>query len=134
MGHNCPIQQRLLWHLTWSMVEVVACPTAEVIKWAHARTSCGVLLKGIIMAFVPIEISEFVKLQIKQDPSDDQADLISRLEITLDAFNRDQRCQCGGIMWVIGSAMAGWSACFTCITGEADSSDDYEIAEACEIR
>jgi len=32
---------------------------------------------------------------------------------------------------VIGSAFVG-NACFTCITGEADPSDDYEIAEACD--
>ena len=34
---------------------------------------------------------------------------------------------------MIGSAEAG-NACFTCITGEADSSEDYEIAEACDKR
>jgi hypothetical protein len=34
---------------------------------------------------------------------------------------------------VIGSAETG-HACFTCITGEADPSEDYEIAEACDKR
>jgi hypothetical protein len=32
---------------------------------------------------------------------------------------------------VIGSAEAGLK-CFTCITGESDPSEDYEIAEACD--
>ena len=86
------------------------------------------------MAFVPIEIDEFVGLQIKENPSDAPADLTARLETALDAFRRDQRCECGGFMWVIGSALLGGSTCFTCITGEADPSDDYEIAEACGPR
>jgi hypothetical protein len=43
------------------------------------------------------------------------------------------RCECGGPIWVIGSAEVGLS-CFTCITGEADPSDDYEIAEAMDVQ
>jgi hypothetical protein len=33
-----------------------------------------------------------------------------------------------GPIWAIGSAVVG-NACFTCITGEADPSSDYEIDE-----
>jgi hypothetical protein len=45
-------------------------------------------------------------------------------------YQAGARCHCGEPIWVIGSAEAG-HACFTCITGEADPSEDYEIAEAC---
>jgi hypothetical protein len=34
---------------------------------------------------------------------------------------------------VIGSAELG-NACFTCITGDVDPSEDYEIAAACDKR
>jgi len=53
------------------------------------------------------------------------------LREALEAFRRDERCQCGERIWVIGSAMTGLM-CFACITGEATPEEDYEIAEACE--
>lgn len=36
------------------------------------------------------------------------------------------KCDCGNPIWIIGSAISG-KGCFTCITGESDFSDDYEI-------
>jgi hypothetical protein len=41
-----------------------------------------------------------------------------------------KKCDCGNEIWAIGSA-AVYHACFTCLTGEADSSEDYEINEVC---
>lgn len=38
---------------------------------------------------------------------------------------------CGQPIWAIGSATIDDNMCFTCITGEADDSDDYEILEVC---
>lgn len=46
-------------------------------------------------------------------------------------YQAGARCDCGEPIWVIGSAETG-HMCFTCITGEADPSEDYEIAEACD--
>ena len=40
------------------------------------------------------------------------------------------KCRCGRPIWAIGSAIF-YMACFTCLTGEADSSKDYEIDEVC---
>lgn len=37
-------------------------------------------------------------------------------------------CNCGNEIWIIGSAYSG-KGCFTCITGETDCSDDYEIEQ-----
>lgn len=34
-------------------------------------------------------------------------------------------------IWAIGTAIAGWHSCFTCLTGEADDSVDYEIDKVC---
>jgi hypothetical protein len=43
------------------------------------------------------------------------------------------RCSCGEPILVIGSAELG-NACFTCIAGDVDPSEDYEIAAACDKR
>lgn len=34
---------------------------------------------------------------------------------------------CGSPIWVAGSALVGSYMCFTCLTGEADGSDDFEV-------
>ena len=34
---------------------------------------------------------------------------------------------CENAIWVLGSVIVGRNTCFTCITGEADDSEDYEI-------
>ena len=36
--------------------------------------------------------------------------------------------QCGDTpIWAIGSSIAGYPVCFTCLTGETDASDDCEV-------
>ena len=83
------------------------------------------------MGFAPIRLEEYVRLHLRNNPGVVAADLTARLQYALDAHKAGKRCYCGGPIWVIGSAEAGLM-CFTCITGEADPSDDYEIAEACD--
>ena len=34
---------------------------------------------------------------------------------------------CGAPIWAAGSAITGTNMCFTCTTGEAADSEDYEI-------
>jgi len=83
------------------------------------------------MSFVPIGVKEFVKLQIKNNPDEDPADLLRRLRTCIGDSLAGARCHCGEPIWVIGSVFAG-HACFTCTTGEADPSEDYEIDEVLE--
>jgi len=46
--------------------------------------------------------------------------------------SRPLQCtQCGAPIWVLAASEVGLM-CFTCITGEADPSSDYEIDEACD--
>jgi hypothetical protein len=85
------------------------------------------------MPFTPISIQGYVRLHLKSNPGDHAADVTAHLESALKDYRAGARCQCGEPIWVIGSAVAG-NACFACITGEADPSDDYEIAEACDKR
>lgn len=57
-----------------------------------------------------------------------RADLIKVLEETLQAKKNGAKCMiCGQPIWAAGSAITGTYMCFTCTTGEADNSDDYEI-------
>ena len=80
----------------------------------------------------PISIEEFVKLHVKSNPGEKPEDVRVKLR---DAVRRKQAgvvCMiCGQPIWAIGSAIAEWNGCFTCITGETDHSDDYEIDEVC---
>ncbi len=82
--------------------------------------------------FTPISIDDYVQKRVVSNPGVDRADLIRRLRSTLASARAGARCACGGPIWVIGSAEVGLS-CFTCITGEADPNDDYEIAEAVDV-
>jgi Zn finger protein HypA/HybF involved in hydrogenase expression len=83
------------------------------------------------MGFVPIELSEYVRGFLRSNRGETAGAVTKRLQSALDAYKAGSRCQCGAPIWVIGSAEAG-NACFTCITGESDPSENYEIAEACD--
>jgi len=83
------------------------------------------------MPFVPIKLKKYVRLHLRSNPGANAADVTARLQGALEAYKAGRRCYCGAPIWVIGSAEAGLM-CFTCITGEADPSEDYEIAEACD--
>ena len=82
------------------------------------------------MAFVPISIDDYVRKHLRSNPGDREADVREHLREALNSYKAGERCSCGAPIWVIGSAQVG-SMCFTCITGEAFPTDDYEIAEAC---
>ncbi len=73
-----------------------------------------------------ISIDKFIRKHKITNPKED----VKKLKDDLIHFRklRDEgaTCHCGNPIWIIGSAIAGKS-CFTCITGEADGSDDYEI-------
>jgi len=83
------------------------------------------------MGFVPIGLEQYVQLHVKSNPDAPASEVRAQLRAALDAYRAGRRCACGAPIWVIGSAQVGLS-CFTCITGEAEPSEDYELAEACE--
>jgi hypothetical protein len=83
------------------------------------------------MGFVTIKLSDYVRAHLRNNRGETAGAVTKRLQSALDAYRAGSRCHCGAPIWVIGSAEAG-NACFTCLTGESDPSDDYEIAEACE--
>jgi len=79
-------------------------------------------------AFVPIGIEQYIQQHVRRNPDEKPDALRARLRECVSAALRGERCECGEPIWAIGSAVAG-HACFTCITGEASPSDDYEIDE-----
>jgi hypothetical protein len=79
-------------------------------------------------AFVPIGIEQYIQQHVRSNPDEKPDALRTRLRECVTAVLRGERCQCGEAIWAIGSAVAG-HACFTCITGEAAPSGDYEIDE-----
>ncbi|MBD2847454.1 hypothetical protein IDH44_19805 [Paenibacillus sp. IB182496] len=81
---------------------------------------------------VPVSIEKFATLHMKHNPKESKKNLIESLEAAVSAKENGACCgQCGQPIWAVGTAIAGWNSCFTCLTGEADHSDDYEIDQVC---
>ncbi|MDQ0191429.1 hypothetical protein J2S03_003300 [Alicyclobacillus cycloheptanicus] len=77
---------------------------------------------------IPISVGGFVKLYRQHNKSLNEQELKASLRRMARLRDRGARCEiCGGSIWAIGSAVTGWNGCFTCITGESDDSDDYEV-------
>jgi hypothetical protein len=85
------------------------------------------------MSFVPISVENYVKLHVARNCGEDPAQLRASLRDCVAAALAGQRCRCGEPIWVIGSVFAG-HACFTCITGEAVRTEDYEIDVVLAVR
>ena len=80
------------------------------------------------MSFIPIGLDDYVKMHLKANPGESAAEMRDSLQGMLDLIKAGERYACGNKPWAIGSALVGL-ACFTCITGEATPTDDYEIDE-----
>ena len=85
------------------------------------------------MGFKPVGVEQYIRKHAKSNPGDNPEELRKLLRACVKRALAGKRCHCGEPIWVIGSAIAG-DACFTCITGEADPSEDYEIDEVLEAR
>ena len=82
--------------------------------------------------FSPISIDEFVKNHLRNNPDENAADLRAALVETVKLKQDGCKCHmCGQPIWAAGSAIIGEDMCFTCITGESDSSNDHEIESVC---
>ncbi|PGK51692.1 hypothetical protein CN918_28265 [Priestia megaterium] len=76
----------------------------------------------------PISIDKIVEKIAKENPGTDKAALTEALNAAVKRKNQGERCTfCDEPIWAVGSAVSGTDLCFTCVTGESDSSDDYEI-------
>ncbi|WP_130859458.1 hypothetical protein [Gracilibacillus phocaeensis] len=79
----------------------------------------------------PISMEDYVKKHCKGNPDTDPKQLRKSLKQAVQDKKNGEKCRrCGQEIWAIGSAVA-YQSCFACLTGEADSSEDYEIKEVC---
>ncbi|MFM9838003.1 MAG: hypothetical protein ACKVOQ_07045 [Cyclobacteriaceae bacterium] len=78
------------------------------------------------MVFLAISMNDYLKKHLASNPSENEDDLRKRLNVALADYQNKVKCDCGNDIWVIGSASVG-NSCFTCITGESEPTDDYEI-------
>lgn len=78
--------------------------------------------------FTYISIEEFADGVVKNNKYTNRKELIASLREALAAKKNGARCMiCGAPGWAAGSGVTGTYLCFTCTTGEADDSEDYEI-------
>ena len=76
----------------------------------------------------PISVEKFADMVMENNKGYRRKDLLRDLRNTLEAKKKGAKCMvCGAPIWAAGSAITGTNLCFTCTTGEADDSEDYEI-------
>lgn len=76
----------------------------------------------------PITIEKYADMVMRNNNGYNRADLVKSLRAALAAKQNGAKCMiCGQPIWAAGSAITGANLCFTCTTGEADDSEDYEI-------
>ena len=73
-----------------------------------------------------ISIDNFIYKFKINNPNTDLSTLKKGLLNFKQLKENGERCVCGNEIWIIGSAIAG-KGCFTCITGDTDQTDDYEV-------
>ncbi|WP_366922118.1 hypothetical protein MFMK1_002554 [Metallumcola ferriviriculae] len=79
---------------------------------------------------VEITVKEFAKMYVKNNSEEKFDKVKSNLKTALKRKNAGAVCNnCGEPIWAAGSAIVGFDGCFTCITGESDDSEDYEVCE-----
>ena len=77
---------------------------------------------------IKISIEEFAKNYIKENPGEKYKEIVELLKEARDRKLAGAKCPtCGKPMWVAGSAISGEDGCYTCLTDEKDSSEDYEV-------
>ncbi len=78
--------------------------------------------------FTPISFNKFADMVMRNNTGYNRKELVKTLKETLAAKKNGAKCMiCGAPIWAAGSAITGSYMCFTCTTGEADDSEDYEI-------
>ena len=75
-----------------------------------------------------ISIEKFAAMTAEHNKDLSKSELITALKAARSRKEAGAKCICcGNPIWAAGSAITGSDLCFTCTTGEADDSKDYEI-------
>jgi hypothetical protein len=80
----------------------------------------------VTQKFKKISIDAFLDLFKQENSEINIQDLKRNLTEFKILKSNGEKCSCGNPIWAIGSAISG-KGCFTCITGESNSAEDYEI-------
>lgn len=76
----------------------------------------------------PLPVDEFVEYFVKTNPEFDSLTLRNSCVQALEHKRQGAKCICcGQPIWALAYAVSGVDMCFTCQTGTADDSEDYEI-------
>ncbi|WP_027364992.1 hypothetical protein [Desulfotruncus alcoholivorax] len=79
---------------------------------------------------ITITAEKFAKMYVEKNPGEKFNEVKSNLKAALSRKKAGAVCgNCGEPIWAAGSAIVGFDGCFTCITGESDHSEDYEVYE-----
>ncbi len=78
------------------------------------------------MNFTPISIDNYIRIHLKNHPNETEENVRKLINASLTDYLNKVKCSCGNDIWVIGSAFVG-NKCFTCITGEAFPTHEYEL-------
>lgn len=82
----------------------------------------------------PISIEKFAERFVRENKDENKHQVINNLKSAANRKENGVTCiVCSQPIWAIGSAITGTDMCFSCTTGESDSSDDYEIDKVCHI-
>ncbi len=75
---------------------------------------------------IPISIAEFVKQTVGANSDTNASDFTDACREML--RHKRNGAICGKVpIWAVGSAVTGTAMCFTCMTGDFDDGEDYEI-------
>ncbi len=75
-----------------------------------------------------ISIQKFADMTANANKGVNRHELVNALKVALAAKKNGAKCViCGAPIWAAGSAVTGTNMCFSCATGEADDSNDYEV-------
>ncbi|MGM0877733.1 MAG: hypothetical protein ACQEWV_24095 [Bacillota bacterium] len=79
---------------------------------------------------VSISLENFIKSYVKNNKDVNVNELRKSVNDSVKEKKNGTTCRiCKNQIWAIGTAIVGWNGCFSCITGESNHSDDYEIDE-----
>jgi hypothetical protein len=84
-------------------------------------------MSGGPTSFAPLALDEAIKKHIELNGGD-EANVRAEMEKNIRMKKNGAKCcVCHQPIWALG----GCDMCFSCTTGEADASEDYEFAEVC---
>lgn len=77
---------------------------------------------------IKVSIDEYERIVTAANKRLDGQQVRQWLKLALEAKKDGVICiRCGSPIWAAGSAITGRYMCFSCLTGERNDTDDYEI-------